>query len=217
MRNLGDWQGWLRVPSIWKSIRQAPSHPSALSSLNKSCCTRRGTSLRAGPRDDWQKYKGRMKEMKYQDTMTPTLRLDTLTPTLRLASLVLAAIGFMFILSVTAQAATFHVTTTADNGDNNNPTAGSLRKAILDANGNPGPDVIDFQIPGGGFQTISPPSPLPTITDSVTIDGYTQPGASKNTLANGNNAVLLIELDGTNAGSSFSGIGLDLVKGSTTL
>ncbi len=155
--------------------------------------------------------------MKYQDTMTPTLRLDTLTPTLRLASLVLAAIGFMFILSVTAQAATFHVTTTADNGDNNNPTAGSLRKAILDANGNPGPDVIDFQIPGGGVQTISPPSPLPTITDSVTIDGYTQPGASKNTLANGNNAVLLIELDGTNAGSSFSGIGLDLVKGSTTL
>src|SRR6266571_4139275 len=163
------------------------------------------------------KYKGRMKEMKYQDTMTPTLRLDTLTPTLRLASLVLAAIGFMFILSVTAQAATFQVTTTADNGDNNNPTAGSLRKAILDANGNPGPDVIDFQIPGGGVQTISPPSPLPTITDSVTIDGYTQPGASKNTLANGNNAVLLIELDGTNAGSSFSGIGLDLVKGSTTL
>src|SRR5437667_293017 len=103
MRNLGDWQGWLRVPSIWKSIRQAPSHRSALSSLNKSCCTRRGTSLRAGPRDDWQKYKGRMKEMKYQDTMTPTLRLDTLTPTLRLASLVLAAIGFMFILYVTAQ------------------------------------------------------------------------------------------------------------------
>ena len=32
------------------------------------------------------------------------------------------------------------------------------------------------------------------------IDGYTQTGASANTLAVGNDAVLLIELDGTSAG-----------------
>jgi hypothetical protein len=49
-----------------------------------------------------------------------------------------------------------------------------LRKAIIDANNNPGADVIDFQIlPAGVVQTISPPSPLPVINDSVTIDGFT--------------------------------------------
>lgn len=156
--------------------------------------------------------------MKSPYMMTPTLRLNLLTSTVRVASLLLAAIGLLFSFSMAAQAATFHVTATADNGDNNNPTPGSLRKAIIDANNNPGADVIDFQIlPAGGVQTISPPSPLPVINDSVTIDGYTQPGASKNTLANGNDAVLMIELDGTNAGSGFNGIGLDLVKGSTTI
>ena len=40
-------------------------------------------------------------------------------------------------------------------------------------------------------------SPLPTITEELTIDGYTQPGASANTQAQSNDAVLQIELDGT--------------------
>src|SRR5215510_2513303 len=95
--------------------------------------------------------------------------------------LMLAIISLTFIFSTAAEAATFHVTTTADNGDNVNPTSGSLRKAIIDANSNPGADLIDFQImPAGVVQTISPPAPLPSITDSVTIDGYTQSGASQN-------------------------------------
>jgi hypothetical protein len=40
----------------------------------------------------------------------------------------------------------------------------------------------------------------------VTINGYTQPGASSNTLTNGTNAVLKIELNGENAGDSASGL-----------
>ncbi|MCI0682029.1 MAG: LamG domain-containing protein, partial [Gemmataceae bacterium] len=83
----------------------------------------------------------------------------------------------------------------------NDAGAGSLRQAILDANANPGPDTISFNIPGSGVRTISPASPLPAITDAVIIDGYSQPGASANTLAAGSNATLLIELDGTNAGA----------------
>ena len=87
----------------------------------------------------------------------------------------------------------FTVTNTNDSG------AGSLRQAILGANANAGQnDTIVFNIPGAGVHTISPTSALPDITDSVNILGYTQPGASHNTLANGDNAVLLIELDGTN-------------------
>src|SRR5262249_17605721 len=67
-------------------------------------------------------------------------------------------------------------------------------------------DEIKFNIPGAGLHTIKPQSALPTITDAVTIDGYTQPGASANTEANGNNAVLLIELDGSMAGKKVNGL-----------
>lgn len=51
--------------------------------------------------------------------------------------------------------------------NNDNVLSGSLRWAILQANQNPGPDNIIF---GGNF-TISVLSPLPEITESVTIDG----------------------------------------------
>src|SRR5205085_1151647 len=79
--------------------------------------------------------------------------------------------------------------------------AGSLRQAMLDANAEPGTETICFNISGSGVHTIRPASQLPTITAPVVIDGYTQPGATVNTLAAGDNAVILIELDG----SLFSG------------
>jgi CSLREA domain-containing protein len=88
----------------------------------------------------------------------------------------------------------FSVTNTNDSG------AGSLRQAILDANAMPNsanrPDEIHFSIRSEGVQTITPASALPAITDPVVIDGYTQPGASSNTLATGDNANILIELSG---------------------
>ncbi|CAN5754594.1 hypothetical protein BH23PLA1_BH23PLA1_19060 [soil metagenome] len=87
--------------------------------------------------------------------------------------------------------ATFTVTNIEDAG------AGSLRQAILDANVNPGADVIAFDIPGDGPHTIRPTSELPMVTDALTIDGYSQPGSRPNSLAVGGDAVLLIELDGS--------------------
>jgi hypothetical protein len=78
----------------------------------------------------------------------------------------------------------FYVTNTADSG------TGSLRQAILDANATPGQDDIEFAIPASsatnldvpvpGFDpvnqtwTIGLQTPLPAITDPVTIDGFTQ-------------------------------------------
>ena len=88
------------------------------------------------------------------------------------------------------QAATFQVENAKDDG------AGSLRQAILDANEASGVDEIHFNIPGNGPHTIKPATPLPAIGDPVSIDGYTQPGSSVNTLTNGSNAVLQIELNG---------------------
>lgn len=52
--------------------------------------------------------------------------------------------------AMTAPAAIFTVTTTADGGP------GSLRDAIMAANGTPGPDLIDFAIMPPGPQTIVP-------------------------------------------------------------
>ena len=102
--------------------------------------------------------------------------------------------------STGAAAATLTVTTTADSG------AGSLRRAILDANANVGADVIVFAIPGTGVQTISPVSALPEITDPVAIDGTTQPGYG---------GAPLIEIDGAGAGQGVAG--LDVSAGGTTL
>jgi hypothetical protein len=123
----------------------------------------------------------------------------------------LLAISTVLSLMIPAAvlATTFTVTNTDDSG------AGSLRQAILDANANMGADTIVFDIPGPGVHTITPASALPIITDAVTIDGYTQPGASPNTLAVGDDAVLLIELDGTTAGGS--GLKLNGLAGGSTL
>ena len=107
------------------------------------------------------------------------------------------------------------VTTTADSG------LGSLRAAIIYANANPGDDTITFAIPGTGIQMIAPNSPLPTITVPVTIDGYTQPGAHSNTLAQGDSASILIDIDGyaTDDGGRgpSTGDGLVLSGGNSTI
>ncbi len=118
-------------------------------------------------------------------------------------------------LAIPMSAATVTVN---DSGDSTNACATTgagtctLRDAITFANANAG-TTIAFDIPGSSVHTIVPGSPLPAITRGVTIDGYTEPGASANTNGptQGTNAVIRIELDGTNA--SIDG-GLDLKTGS---
>ena len=97
-------------------------------------------------------------------------------------------------------AATFTVTNVGDTGP------GTLRQAIFQANTNAGLDTIAFNIPGTGVKTIAPASNLPSLVDPVIIDGFTQPGTHRNTLAQGDNAVLLIELDGL----GITSVGLDV-------
>ena len=76
----------------------------------------------------------------------------------------------LLLAPLVARADVFAVTTTNDDG------MGSLRQAILAANAHPGADSIKFSIFDTGAQTISLSSPLPDITDTVTIDGTTQAG-----------------------------------------
>lgn len=61
----------------------------------------------------------------------------------------------------------------------------------------------DFVINGQNGYTIKPNSNFETISETVIIDGYSQPGAKPNTAISPRplNGTLLIELDGENAGS----------------
>ena len=88
----------------------------------------------------------------------------------------------------------------------------TLRDALTFAAANPGPDTIAFNFPGFLLRTIIPGSPLPALTDpaGTTIDGYTQPGTSPNTLANGDNAVLLVELRSASGSPAIGTTGLDM-------
>jgi parallel beta-helix repeat protein len=118
-----------------------------------------------------------------------------------------AAVSNAFVLATAGGPSPFEVTTTLDVVNANDGVV-SLREAILAANATSGVDTITFNIPGAGVQTISPTSPLPALTEGAVIDGYSQPGASPNTLSVGNNAVILIRLDGSLAGATSNGLEL---------
>lgn len=86
-----------------------------------------------------------------------------------------------------ARAAIFTVTNVNDSG------AGSLRKAIQDANATPQADEIRFNL--GASKTITLASALPGITTPIDINGTSQPGWT---------GTPLIEINGQNvAGSGF--------------
>jgi len=126
-----------------------------------------------------------------------------------------------------AHAATITVNTTDD--EDNTDGDCSLREAIYAANNDTsrdactagsGDDTIIFNIPGtdpgcnaAGVCTIQPSSPLPVITDTVTINGYSQTGALPATATT--DAVLKIVLDGINAGAAANG--LVIQAGNTTV
>ena len=80
--------------------------------------------------------------------------------------------------------------------------AEALRQAILDANANPGADTITFAIGAtGSQQIIQPISALPTISDPVMMDGWSQGGM-------GFSGAPLIELNGGQAGNSTVGLNI---------
>jgi Bacterial Ig-like domain len=123
--------------------------------------------------------------------------------------LLLVATVSMMLAPRPAHALTFTVNSTGEFGTGGcNFTECTLAEAIGVANRVEGPDTIRFNIPGEGVKTIHRTAGL-TITDPVTIDGYTQPGASPNTLEQGTNAKIMIELDGSGGVAEALGIFAD--------
>ena len=145
---------------------------------------------------------------------------------------VVMAAGMVLAAQPAHATTTFYVNSTADNIDANvfapscdtgNLVPGSgdtmegectLRAAIQQANYTTGADTINFAIPGSDVRTIAPATALPKITDPVTINGYSQPGAHPNTRAVGSDAVLKIELSGA---SSPEEDGLEIAASNSTV
>lgn len=133
-----------------------------------------------------------------------------LTAALLLSGLTAATWGIAVPGPAAAGSAIIRVTSTGDKGDTDlgdgvcdttaatSTTKCTLRAAIQTANADPDASTIRFKITSGASQTktIQPASALPTITEPLTIDGYTQAGSVENTTSPGTNAVLRIELDG---------------------
>ena len=106
-----------------------------------------------------------------------------------------------------AKAATFTVSDLGDTGLNT-----QLRAAITAANASAGPHTINFSVAG----TITPLTPLPAIVQSgVTIDGTTAPGYMANSSSTAFNGTLVVELNGSSAGTS--GIGLTISSSNCTI
>ena len=104
------------------------------------------------------------------------------------------------------------VDTTADTADGNTTSIAallgnkgadgriSLREALLAANNTTNlgtPDLIQFNIPGAGPHTINVTSDLPTITEAVIIDGWSEPDYA---------GTPVIELNGNAAGAGVDGL-----------
>ncbi|MGF1666467.1 MAG: tandem-95 repeat protein, partial [Acidimicrobiia bacterium] len=145
-----------------------------------------------------------------QLTNSTTLRVQ------RDAALATADLGW-FVIHWPGTVAPLVVNSTGDTGDNapgdgycwtgSNNTAGqracTLRAAIEEANANPYAGEIHFSMPStetghsGGVWTISPGSELPPLTDTVTIDGTSQPGWA---------STPVVELNGSSAGGLSDGL-----------
>jgi len=151
-------------------------------------------------------------------TVGPMMHKKTALVVVVVAASVLLSLAMLIAPRPADASTTFTVNALSDNedasnGDNrcdiNTVLSGdqcTLRAAIQQANATPGADTITFNIPdsfGTGVKTIHvgdiTGTVLPQIEDSVTIDGYTQPGSSPNTLAKGTNAKLMIQIEGSAA------------------
>ena len=123
--------------------------------------------------------------------------------------IVILSIVFLFLV-VSAQAATFTINSTLDDGDLT-PGNGlcatalgscTLRAAIEEVNFTSTTNTFNFAIAGAGVKTFIPASAYPSIVGTtVTIDGWTQGGA-------GYTGSPLIEINGTNAGAGANGLRL---------
>lgn len=115
-----------------------------------------------------------------------------------LTAAALAAAAVVLTPMMSAHADTVFIVNSIGDGPGCTLNSCTLRGAITAADNVTGPATINFAISGAGPFTISPGSMLPMLTNpaGITIDGYSQPGASPNTADAASNAVIRINIMG---------------------
>ena len=93
----------------------------------------------------------------------------------------------------------------------------SLREAIIYANTTAGTDTITFAIPGSGSHILALSSALPAITDSLVIDGYSQPGSAVTESATAIDGEVTVIIDGHVAGSGVDGLTIGTGSSGSTI
>ncbi len=125
--------------------------------------------------------------------------------------------GFLFIVNTTKTEGLDNVCNAAEC---------ALSEAIQAANALAGKDTIKFNIPANtdpgcvaatGICTIQPRTALPEITAPLSLNGYSQPGASPNTLAVGDEAKLKIVVKGPGFHDETNAVGLSLKTDNSTV
>ena len=227
-------EAWIAVYELLADTMKAGAREALI--VTASPVSNEASTSTGGDRNGWRGYfpaaankpsKKRETEMQTQDTYEKVTGRFAAT----IVTLVML-IGLLFLSSVATSAAVITVTGTNDTIAVDGVI--TLREAITAANtnqpsgdapgGDPGLDVIKFNIAGSGLQTIALTSALPPITEPITIDGYSQkpcasnpaPCSQPNTLSVGSDAVLLIELNGAAAGGGASGLFLNAGNSTVT-
>ena len=112
----------------------------------------------------------------------------------------LFTLGLALFFCALVKANNFYVTNTANSGP------GSLQRAIISANANPGADYILMNIPGIGPHTINLHTPLPPLTGATRILGNSEAGfafPSEHTPA-----VIKVAINGAAMGAGSTGLSL---------
>lgn len=162
-----------------------------------------------GDRDGWRKY---LAEARSKTLKRRLMEMNSHNNYKRLSgrlATTIATLVCVLLFAVCTSAATYIVNSNDDIDDGVcNVSHCSLREAINAANDNVGSDFVVFDINTSNIPsrvaTIVLTDALPVITGTVTIDGYSQrscanipaPCSRQNTVAVGNDAVLLVELNG---------------------
>ncbi|MEO8672893.1 MAG: CSLREA domain-containing protein [Tahibacter sp.] len=129
--------------------------------------------------------------------MLPTLREPraAISPAFSMRKTGLWLLPLLLGLALPAHATIFTVTSNADTAGATCAAGCTLRQAITAANADAAAvSTINFNIPGTGVHRITIDAILPNVNHTTTINGYTQPGSRPNSLASGDDRVILIEL-----------------------
>src|SRR5207248_8003433 len=183
-------EAWTAVYELLSGAMKAGAREALV--VSAASTDNHATTYTGGDRKSWRAYfptAGNKTSKKRETEMQTEDKYETLCGRYNttIATIVML-VSLLFLVATATSAKTITVTGIGDAIAVDGVV--TLREAITAANtnqpsgdapaGDPGLDTIQFDIPGSGVQTIALTSPLPLITEPITINGYTQRPCASN-------------------------------------